>query len=77
MCRSRGHASTEPSEARALAARRAEEVARRTDARGFRTQTVNRFPIERQRALERVSGVQTFRKVVMNPMPGSAPVPGA
>ena len=37
----------------------------------FALQTVTRFPIERQRALERVSGVQTFRKVVMNPMPCS------
>lgn len=52
--------------------RRADEVVQWFDGRGIREEAAARFPVENQRAIERLHGLQTFRKVVLTPLPDGA-----
>jgi outer membrane protein OmpA-like peptidoglycan-associated protein len=67
-----GYASSDRSGTRSLAARRAEEVARWLEARGFAARAVARFPEENQAARERALGREAFRKAVIVPAAGGA-----
>jgi outer membrane protein OmpA-like peptidoglycan-associated protein len=72
-----GYASSDRSGTRSLAARRAEEVARWLDARGFAARAVARYPAENQAARERALGREAFRKAVIVPGAGGGAGRGA
>lgn len=63
-----GYASSDGAGTRTVAARRAQEVARWLEARGFDTRSEARFPAENQRARERMLGLSAFRKVEISPL---------